>query len=131
MSYQTFFRPSQTFRLFGARKLRFKFRAFSFHIQLLSNSLNALSYFTEQPYHPSFSVLLKSLKSHMISMHIVSFQNKTPNYACMAGIIIVFRQPRTIETCSRNRDFYRRYLQDTTLYRSTRSSAMHRMSQSS
>ena len=46
-------------------------------IQLLSKSLNALSYFTQLPYHPSFSVLLKILKSHMISMHIVSFQENS------------------------------------------------------
>ena len=34
------------------------------------------------------------------------------NSACKAGIIIVFRQPRIIETYRRNRDFYGRYLQD-------------------
>ena len=43
-------------------------------IELLAKSLNTLSYFTQLPYHPSFSVLLKILKSHKISMHRVSFQ---------------------------------------------------------
>ena len=51
-----------------------------FYIQLLSKSLNTLSYFTQLPYHPSFSVLLKMSKSHMISMHIVSFQNNSIFY---------------------------------------------------
>ena len=46
-------------------------------VQLLAKSLNTLSYFTQLPYHPSFSVLLKILKSHKISMHIVSFQNNS------------------------------------------------------
>ena len=50
------------------------------YIQLLSKSLNTLSYFTQLPYHPSFTVLLKILKSHMISMHIVSFQNNSIFY---------------------------------------------------
>ena len=49
-------------------------------IQLLSKSLNTLSYFTQLPYHSSFSVLLKILKSHMISMHIVSFQHNSVFY---------------------------------------------------
>ena len=41
------------------------------NVQLLSKSLNTLSYFTQPPYHPSFSVLLKIFKSHISSMHLV------------------------------------------------------------
>ena len=48
-------------------------------IQLLSKSLNTLSYFTQPPYHPSV-VLLKILKSPMTSMHLVSFQNNSIFY---------------------------------------------------
>ena len=51
------------------------------------------------------------------------------NSACKARIIVGFRQPRIIETY-RDRDFYRRHLQDKKLYRNTvRSSAMQGMSQ--
>ena len=47
------------------------------YIQLLFKYLSTLSYFTQMPYHPSLSVLMKILRSHMLSMHIVSFQNNT------------------------------------------------------
>ena len=50
------------------------------YIQLLAKSLNTLSYFTQLPYHLSFSDLLKILKSRMISMHIVSFQKTSVFY---------------------------------------------------
>ena len=49
-------------------------------MQLLSKGWNTLLYFTQLPNHPSFSGSLKSLKSHMISMHIVSFQNNSIFY---------------------------------------------------
>ena len=42
--------------------------------------INTLSHFTQPPNHPSFSVSLKILKSHMISMHLVSFQNNSIFY---------------------------------------------------
>ena len=44
-------------------------------IQLLAKCVNTHSYFIQLPYHPSFSVFLKISKSHIISMHVVSFQN--------------------------------------------------------
>ena len=50
------------------------------YLQLLSKSLNTLSYFTQPPYHPSFSVLLKILKSHIMSMLLVSFQHNSIFY---------------------------------------------------
>ena len=46
-------------------------------VQLLSKSLNTPSYFTQLLYHSSFSVLLKILMSHMISIHKVYFQNNS------------------------------------------------------
>ena len=50
------------------------------YLQLFSKSLNTLSYFTQLPFHPSFSVLLKILEFHMISMHIISFQNNSTTF---------------------------------------------------
>ena len=49
-------------------------------VQLLSKSLNTILYFTQPPYHPSFSVFSKILKSYMILMHLVSFQNNSIFY---------------------------------------------------
>ena len=47
-------------------------------IQLLSKSLNTLSYFTQPLYHPSFSILLKILKSRDFN---ASFQNNSIFYS--------------------------------------------------
>ena len=49
-------------------------------IQLFAKGLNTLPYFTQLPYHPSFRVLFKILKSRIISMHLVSFQNNSIFY---------------------------------------------------